>query len=317
MERDVTILAIESSCDETAAAVVENGREVLSSVVASQVEEHRKYGGVVPEIASRRHCENIVLAWWTGALEEAGLHPAPTWTPWRSPTPRGSSARCWWGSTTPRGLPMAAGKPLIPVHHIRAHIAANYIAHPDLEPPFLCLVASGGHSHIIEVLDPTPISGSSAAPGTTRPGKPSTRPPGPWAMPYPGGVHSTEPAPAGEPRGVSVAPPPGGGQPLRFQLFRPENRRDQHRCTTPPQKGRGDEPGRPLAASFQKTVVRAAQPASSAGGGGDRPRKPIVLAGGVSANSGLRARLAAECRKQGFAARTCRPFPCAGTMPPW
>ena len=141
------ILAIESSCDETAAAVVEDGRKVLSSIIASQVEEHKIYGGVVPEIASRRHCEAIdgVV---TSALSEAGLTldgvdaVAVTAYP-------GLIGALLVGVNYAKGLCLGSEKPLIPVHHIRSHIAANYIEHPDLVPPFLCLVASGGHSHII------------------------------------------------------------------------------------------------------------------------------------------------------------------------
>ena len=153
MEKPIRILAIESSCDETAAAVVENGRTVLSSVISSQVEEHRKYGGVVPEIASRRHCENIC---WVvdGAMKEAGMTfdeldaIAVTYAP-------GLIGALLVGVGYAKGLSMATGKPLIAVHHLRGHVAANYIAHPDLKPPFLCMIASGGHSHIVEVQDYT------------------------------------------------------------------------------------------------------------------------------------------------------------------
>lgn len=147
------LLAIESSCDETAAAVVENGRRVLSSVINSQVEEHRQYGGVVPEIASRRHTENIIAV-TQKALDDASVclegidGIAVTYAP-------GLIGAVLVGVNFAKGLAMATKKPLIPVHHIRGHIAANYLAHPELEPPFLCLVVSGGHSHLIEVLDYT------------------------------------------------------------------------------------------------------------------------------------------------------------------
>lgn len=144
------LLAIESSCDETAAAVVENGRHVLSSVINSQMEEHRQYGGVVPEIASRRHTENIIAV-IQKALNDASVcleeidGIAVTYAP-------GLIGALLVGVNFAKGLVLATQKPLIPVHHIRGHIAANYIAHPELEPPFLCLVVSGGHSHLIEVL---------------------------------------------------------------------------------------------------------------------------------------------------------------------
>ena len=147
------ILAIESSCDETAAAVVENGRRVLSSVVATQVEEHKLYGGVVPEIASRRHSESIVGV-VREALERASLSlsdldaVAVTYAP-------GLIGALLVGVNFAKGLSLSANLPLIPVHHLRSHIASNYITNPELEPPFLCLVVSGGHTHIIEATDYT------------------------------------------------------------------------------------------------------------------------------------------------------------------
>jgi N6-L-threonylcarbamoyladenine synthase len=147
------ILAIESSCDETAASVVEDGRIVLSSAIHSQVAEHQQYGGVVPEIASRRHTENICDV-VEKALSDANMKLedvdaiAVTYAP-------GLIGALLVGVNYAKGLAMAANKPLIPVHHIRGHIAANYLTHPDLKPPFLCLVASGGHSHIIWVEDYT------------------------------------------------------------------------------------------------------------------------------------------------------------------
>ena len=150
------ILAIESSCDETAAAVVENGRTVLSNVIASQVEEHKLYGGVVPEIASRRHAE-AVSAVTQRALSDAGLTlreidaVAVTYAP-------GLIGALLVGVNYAKSLAYAAKLPLIPVHHLRGHVAANYLSHPDLEPPFLCLVVSGGHTHLVEVKDYTTFS---------------------------------------------------------------------------------------------------------------------------------------------------------------
>ena len=146
-------LAIETSCDETAAALVEDGRTILSSVIYSQIEEHRLYGGVVPEIASRRHAEQIVPV-TRKALEQGGVSldqidaVAVTAAP-------GLIGALLVGVNFAKGLALTTGKPLIPVHHIRGHIAACYLAHPELAPPFLCLVVSGGHSHIVEVLDYT------------------------------------------------------------------------------------------------------------------------------------------------------------------
>ena len=149
------LLAIESSCDETAAAVVENGRTVLSSVVASQIEEHKLYGGVVPEIASRRHSEAIVgvtkqaLAQAHVTLKELDAI-AVTYAP-------GLIGALLVGVNFAKGLALSTGLPLIPVHHLRSHIASNYITSPELKPPFLCLVVSGGHTHIIDVKDYTDL----------------------------------------------------------------------------------------------------------------------------------------------------------------
>ena len=145
------ILGIESTCDETAAAVVQDGKTVVSNVIATSVQEQALYGGVVPEIASRRHAESISGV-VDKALADAGLTigevdgVAVTFAP-------GLIGAVLVGVNYAKGLAYAAGKPLIPVHHLRGHIAANYLTHPDLQPPFLCLVASGGHSHIVMVED--------------------------------------------------------------------------------------------------------------------------------------------------------------------
>ncbi len=152
----MNILAVESSCDETAVAIVRDGREVLTDCIASQVALHREYGGVVPEIASRKHIEAI-YALADQALAEAELTRADidavavTYAP-------GLIGAVLVGVNFAKAAAMALNKPLIPVHHIRGHIAANYIAYPDLEPPFLCLVVSGGHTMIIEVKDYTDMN---------------------------------------------------------------------------------------------------------------------------------------------------------------
>ena len=147
------ILAIESSCDETAAAIVVDGREVLSNIISSQIEIHQQYGGVVPEIASRKHIE-AVSAVVDEALEKADmtLNDVDAIAVTAAP---GLIGALLVGVSYAKGLSYAAKKPLIPVHHIHAHIAANYIAHPDLKPPFVAMVASGGHSHIVHVKDYT------------------------------------------------------------------------------------------------------------------------------------------------------------------
>lgn len=149
----MNILSVESTCDETAVAIVRDGREVLCDCIASQVDLHRLYGGVVPEIASRKHIEAIYgLA--DQALEQSGLKRsdidavAVTYAP-------GLIGAVLVGVNFAKAAALAMGKPLIPVHHIRGHIAANYLAYPELEPPFLCLVVSGGHTMIVEVKDYT------------------------------------------------------------------------------------------------------------------------------------------------------------------
>ena len=149
----MNILAVESSCDETAVAIVRDGRTVLTDQIASQVELHRIYGGVVPEIASRKHIEAI-YALADQALEKAELTRkdidavAVTYAP-------GLIGAVLVGVNFAKAAAMAMGKPLIPVHHIRGHIAANYIAYPELKPPFLCLVVSGGHTMLVDVKDYT------------------------------------------------------------------------------------------------------------------------------------------------------------------
>ena len=152
----MNILAVESSCDETAVSIVRNGREVLTDCIASQVDLHRLYGGVVPEIASRKHIEAISgLA--DQALAQTGLKRsdidavAVTYAP-------GLIGAVLVGVNFAKAAAFSMGKPLIPVHHIRGHIAANYLAYPELEPPFLCLVVSGGHTMLVEVRDYTDMN---------------------------------------------------------------------------------------------------------------------------------------------------------------
>lgn len=151
MNTDINILAIESSCDETAAAVIKNGREVCSNIIFSQIELHKLYGGVVPEIASRKHIEKINQV-IEEALSEASITLedidaiAVTYGP-------GLVGALLVGVAEAKAIAYATGKPLVGVHHIEGHIAANYIENLDLEPPFMCLVVSGGHTHLVKVLD--------------------------------------------------------------------------------------------------------------------------------------------------------------------
>lgn len=153
MAKDIICLAIESSCDETSVAIVKNGRDVLSNIIATQIDIHKKYGGVVPEIASRNHVENITYV-VKEAIEKAGIKLEDvdmigcTYGP-------GLVGALLVGLSTAKAMAYALNKPLVGVHHIEGHIAANYITHKDLTPPYLCLVVSGGHSHLVYVEDYT------------------------------------------------------------------------------------------------------------------------------------------------------------------
>jgi len=150
MRDEVLILAIETSCDETSAAIVKNGRKVLSNIISSQIDTHRKFGGVVPEVASRKHLENINIV-IDEALSEPGISlkdidaVAVTYGP-------GLVGALLIGLSTAKAIAYSSKLPFIGVNHIEGHISANYIEHKELEPPFVCLVASGGHSHIVNVV---------------------------------------------------------------------------------------------------------------------------------------------------------------------
>ena len=289
------LLAIESSCDETAAAVVENGRHVLSSVINSQMEEHRQYGGVVPEIASRRHTENIIAV-TQKALNDASVcleeidGIAVTYAP-------GLIGALLVGVNFAKGLVLATQKPLIPVHHIRGHIAANYIAHPELEPPYLCLVVSGGHSHLIEVLGYTKFR----IIGRTRDdaaGEAFDKAARAMGFPYPGGVFLDQAARQGDPSVYKLPRPKVEGSPYDFS-FSGLKTAVVNLLHNASQKGETVEINN-LAASFQQAVVeilssRFLAAAEQFG------YKKLVIAGGVSANSGLRKKMEDECKRRGYA----------------
>ena len=288
------ILGIESSCDETAASVVKDGREVLSNVVASQVEEHRLYGGVVPEIASRRHAEAISGVVKT-ALEQANVTLdaidgiAVTHAP-------GLIGALLVGVNFAKGLALAANKPLIPTHHLRSHIAANYLAHPDLKPPFLCLIVSGGHSHIVEVTDYTTFR----VIGRTRDdaaGECFDKVARMMGMPYPGGVALDNAAEEGNPDAYILPRPrvDGSAYDFSFSGLKTAAINLLHNA-----EQKGETPVKEdVCASFRKAVVdmlagnflKAAE---------DTGAKTLVLAGGVSANKGLRKRMETECEKRGL-----------------
>lgn len=285
------ILAIESSCDETAAAVVEDGRVVLSNVISSQVEEHKIYGGVVPEIASRRHAENI-----SGVVEKALTDSsctyddidaiAVTYAP-------GLIGALLVGVNFAKGLSFATGKPLIPVHHLRSHIAANYITDTSLEPPFLALVVSGGHSHIINVKGYTEFE----IIGRTRDdaaGECLDKAARAMGIPYPGGANLDKIAKDGNSASYKLPYPKVEGAPLDFS-FSGLKTAVINIIHNAQQKGETINI-EDLGASYIKQVVKCLtdntiKAAEITG------QKKIVVAGGVSANSVLRRELAKLCSK--------------------
>ena len=287
------ILAIESSCDETAAAVIRDGREIISSVVATQIEEHKLYGGVVPEIASRRHCESIVGV-VEEALEKAGKTAeqidaiAVTYAP-------GLIGALLVGVNFAKGLAFSLDKPLIPVHHIRGHIAANYLAHPELEPPYICLVASGGHSHIVKVNSYTEFETIGRTVDDAA-GEAFDKAARAMGFPYPGGVHIDNAAKSGD-RTAYTLPHPKTANPYDFS-FSGLKTAVINLIHNAKQKGE-DVNVNDLAACFQYTVsdiltskfVQAAK---------DNGFKTIALAGGVAANSGLRSMLEERAAKNGM-----------------
>lgn len=288
------ILAIETSCDETACAVVQNGRTVHSNVVASQIEEHGLYGGVVPEIASRRHVEQI-HAVCAQALAEAGLTledmdaVAVTFGP-------GLIGALLVGLNFAKGLALRLGKPLIPVHHIKGHIAANYIAHPALTPPFMSLVVSGGHSHLIKVTSYTDfeIIGQTVDDAAGEAFDKAARQLG---FPYPGGVHIDKLAPKGD-KGAYTFPTPKLDKPFHFS-FSGLKTAVLNLVNNAKQKGESLAI-EDIAASFQEKVTQilstTAVAACKAHG-----CDTLVICGGVSANSGLREKLTSLCEKEKLA----------------
>jgi len=287
------ILSIESSCDETSVAIVE-GRTVLSNVIATQIAEHRIYGGVVPEIASRRHTEAI-SAVCREALEKAGLNYsdieaiAVTFAP-------GLIGALLVGVNFAKGLALSLGVPLIPVHHLRSHIAANYIAHPELQPPFLCLMVSGGNSLIIEVSSFTQFK----IIGQTRDdaaGECFDKTARTLGLPYPGGVELDKIATEPDFKRYPLPRPHVEGSDFDFSFSGLKTAVINTVHNASQKDIEIDVPV--LAATVRKRVcdmlIENTMLAAERFG-----HKRIVLAGGVSANSELRARMDKECKDRGF-----------------
>ena len=288
------ILAIESSCDETAAAVVEDGRKILSSVVATQIESHKVFGGVVPEIASRMHIEAISPV-VDEALNKASLSLsdidalAVTYSP-------GLIGALLVGVNFAKGLSLATGLPLIPVHHLRGHIASNYLTYPELEPPFMCLVVSGGHSHIVTVDDYT----SFKIIGKTRDdaaGECLDKAARAMGIPYPGGVNLDKIAADGDENAYSLPHPKVDGSEYDFSFSGLKTAAINiiHNA-----EQKGDSINREdLCASYLKAVtdclcnntVKAMK---------EFGFKKIALAGGVSANSVLRRKMTDYAKENGW-----------------
>ena len=290
----MNILAIESSCDETAAAVVRDGRAVLSSVIASQVEEHRLYGGVVPDIASRRHAEAIVPV-VSQALEQASMTLndidaiAVTYAP-------GLVGALLVGVNFAKGLSMATGIPLIPTHHLRSHIASNYISNQELKPPFLCLVVSGGHSHIVMVEDYTKMK----IIGRTRDdaaGEAFDKAARTIGMPYPGGIMLDKVAEDGDPHAFKLPRPVVHDAPYDFS-FSGLKTAVINLIHNTAQKG-GEVNKADVCASFRYAVVNCLS-ANFLKAAEDLNVNRLVIAGGVSANSLLRRTLEEECLRRGW-----------------
>ena len=287
----VRILAIESSCDETAAAVVEDGRNILSNAVFTQIDLHALYGGVVPEIASRAHVEKVDLM-VDQALKDAGMELkdvdaiAVTYGP-------GLVGALLIGVSCAKALAFATNKPLVPVNHIEGHICANFLTHPDLEPPFACLVVSGGHSHLFSVED----YGVFRIIGQTQDdaaGEAFDKAARVLNIPYPGGPLLDKLAETGDSCALKLPRPKTEGRyDYSFSGLKTAFINAVHNAR---QKGEalGDAD---LAASFRSTVVsflvdKAMLAAEELG------LRKMALAGGVSANSLLRREMEAACRKR-------------------
>ena len=294
MPKDILTLGIESSCDETAAAVVKNGREVLSNIISSQIDIHKLYGGVVPEIASRKHIERINYV-----IEEA-LASADV-------TLGGIDAICvtygpglvgalLTGVSTAKAMAYAAGIPLVGVHHIEGHIAANYIEHSTLEPPFLCLVVSGGHTHLVQVngYNDFVVTGCTHDDAA---GEAFDKVARALDLNYPGGPEIDRLAKSGNPHAIVFPRAKVDGYEFGFSFsgLKSAVLNYLNGCEMKNIEVNTAD----VAASFQQAVIDVlAEKAISAAlkSGGDR----IAVAGGVAANSSLRAAMEEACSKNGI-----------------
>ncbi len=293
-QKDIYILAIESSCDETAASVVKNGRCVLSNVISSQIELHKLYGGVVPEIASRKHIEKINQV-IQEALDQAQVTLddldaiGVTYGP-------GLVGALLVGVAEAKAISYARKLPLVGVHHIEGHISANYIENPDLEPPFICLVVSGGHTHLVRVKD----YGVYEILGRTRDdaaGEAFDKVARAIGLGYPGGPKIDKLSKEGNPEAISFPRAKIADSPYDFSFSGVKSAVLNYLNSC---QMKGESVNRAdVAASFQKAVcdvlVEHAMMAMK-DIGGDK----LAIAGGVASNSTLRVAFAEACEKQGI-----------------
>ena len=304
MAEDVYILAIESSCDETAAAVVKNGRTVLSNIISSQIALHTLFGGVVPEIASRKHIEKInpVIQ---AALDEAHMTLdqmtaiAVTYGP-------GLVGALLVGVAEAKAIAWAAKKPLVPVHHIEGHVSANFIENPDLEPPFICEIISGGHTHLVVVRD----YGDFQIIGRTRDdaaGEAFDKVARAVGLGYPGGPKVDKAAKTGNPHAYEFPRAKVGENPYDFSFSGLKScvLNEINRAKMTGETINVND----LAASFQNAVVEALVSRAIAAAK-EFGYKKLAIAGGVASNSALRASMEEECKKNGIAFYRPSPILC-------
>lgn len=293
-ENDILILGIESSCDETAAAVVKNGREVLSNIISSQIELHKIYGGVVPEIASRKHIEKI-----NQVIEEALKKAettlddidaiAVTYGP-------GLVGALLVGVAEAKAISYGAGKPLVGVHHIEGHVSANYIEHTDLEPPFLCLIVSGGHTHLVIVKD----YGQYEIVGRTRDdaaGEAFDKVARAIGLGYPGGPKIDKLAKEGDCQAIQFPRAKIDGSLYDFSFSGVKSAVLNH-INSCQMKGELINKAN-IAASFQESVVDVLTTKTVLAAKGYGINK-VAMAGGVASNSALRAGMEKACKNEGF-----------------
>jgi N6-L-threonylcarbamoyladenine synthase len=294
MEEQIKILAIESSCDETAAAVVVNGRNVKSNVIFSQIDLHKLYGGVVPEIASRKHIEKINQV-IEEALETAGetLDTIDAVCVTYGP---GLVGALLVGVAEAKAIAYAKNKPLVGVHHIEGHICANYIEHPELEPPFMCLVASGGHSHLVKVID----YGEYEIIGRTRDdaaGEAFDKVARAIGLGYPGGPKIDKLSREGNPKAISFprAKVEGAPNDFSFSGLKSAVLNYLNKC-----KMTGEEVNpADVAASFQEAVVDVLSD-HAVNAAIENGMTKVAIAGGVASNRALRAKMQEKCKEKGL-----------------